>query len=95
MIGQVLELIVDSRIVDKRDIARQAGVQVETLDDVIVLLVQRGYLRLSEESCEEGPSCSGCSTAESCGSTDKLGKALYVTEKGRQYVKSMREKKDE
>jgi len=93
MIGQVLELIVDGRIVDKRDIARQAGVQVETLDDVIDLLVQSGYLRLNEESCAEGPSCSGCSIAESCGSTDKLGKALFVTEKGRQYVKSRREKK--
>ena len=93
MISQVLELIVDGRIVDKREIARQAGVQLETLDDVIDLLCQRGYLRLSEESCTEGPSCSGCSTADSCGSTDKLGKALFVTEKGKQYVKSRREKK--
>ena len=93
MIGQVLELIVDGRIVDKRDIARQAGVQIETLDDVIDLLCQRGYLRISEESCAESPSCSGCSTADSCGSTDKLGKALFVTEKGRQYVEARREKK--
>lgn len=89
----MLELIVDGRIVDKRDIARQAGVQVETLDDVIDLLCQRGYLRVSEESCVESPSCSGCAAADSCGSTDKLGKALFVTEKGRQYVKSRREKK--
>ena len=93
MIGQVLELIVDGGIVNKREIARQAGVQVETLDDVIDLLCQRGYLRLSENSCTESPTCSGCSTADSCGSTDKLGKALFVTDKGRQYVKSRREKK--
>ncbi len=93
MIGQVLELIVEGRIVDKREIARQAGVQVETLDDVIDMLCQSGYLRLSEESCVESSSCSGCSTADSCGSTDKLGKALFVTEKGKQYVKSRKEKK--
>jgi hypothetical protein len=93
VIGRVLELIVDGRIVDKRELARQARVRVETLDDVIDLLCQRGYLRLHEESCVEGPSCSGCSHADSCGSSDKLGKALFVTEKGKQYVKSMREKK--
>lgn len=93
MISKVLELIVDGRIVDKRDIARQVGVQVETLDDIIDLLRQRGYLRLSEESCTESPSCSGCSVADTCGSTDKLGKAVFVTEKGRQYVNSRREKK--
>lgn len=93
MIGRVLELIVDGRIVDKREIARQVGIQVETLDDVIDLLCQRGYLRLNEVSCEESPSCSGCSAADTCGSTDKLGRALFVTEKGRQYVKARREKK--
>ena len=93
MIGKVLELIVDGRIVDKRDIARQMGVQEETLDDIIDLLCQRGYLRLREGSCAESPSCSGCSAADSCGSTDKLGKALFVTEKGKQYVSSRRKRK--
>ncbi len=93
MIGKVLELIVDGRIMERRDIARQAGVQEETLDDIIDLLCQRGYLRLSEGSCAESPSCSGCSAADSCGSSDKLGKALFVTEKGKQYVNSRREKK--
>jgi hypothetical protein len=95
MIGKVLELIVDGRIVDKREIARKAGIQNETLDDVIDLLCQRGYLRLSETSCVESPSCSGCSHADTCGSSDKLGKALFVTDKGRQYVKSRRERKNE
>ena len=93
MIRQVLELIVDSRNIEKQEIARRAGVQVETLDDVIDLLCQHGYLRLSETSCSESPSCSGCSTADSCGSTDKLGKVLFVTKKGRQYVNSRRVKK--
>ena len=91
MIGQVLELIVEGRVVDKREIARQAGVQIETLDDIINLLHQRGYLRLEEASCVESPSCSGCSMADSCGTTDKLGKVLFVTEKGKQYVESRRE----
>ena len=93
MIEKILELIVEGRIVDKRELARQAGVQIETLDDIIDMLCQRGYLRLSETSCSESASCSGCSMSNSCGSFDKLGKALFVTEKGRQYVKSRRDKK--
>jgi hypothetical protein len=93
MIEDVLELIVEERIVDKREIALRVGIQIETLDHVIDLLCQRGYLRLSEMTCNESSSCSGCSQVESCGSADKLGRALFVTEKGRRLVRARREKK--
>jgi len=93
VIRQVLELIVESGIVDKRELASQVGIQVETLDDVIDLLCQRGYLRESEGSCTESPSCSGCSASESCGSSDKLGRTLFVTEKGKQFVRVRREQR--
>ncbi|MBN2231089.1 MAG: hypothetical protein JW779_16005 [Candidatus Thorarchaeota archaeon] len=86
MISKILELIVKGRMTDKREIARQVGVQIETLDDIIDLLCQRGYLRVDVQSCSGNPSCSGCNLADSCGSTDKLGRKLFVTEKGRQYV---------
>jgi hypothetical protein len=93
MIEQVLELIVESGIVDKHELARLVGVQVETLDDIIDLLCQRGYLRENEGNCNENPSCSGCSLAESCGAADKLGRALFVTEKGKQLVRQRKEQK--
>ena len=93
MIEQVLELIVESGIVDKRELARLVGVQIETLDDIIDLLCQRGYLRENEESCTESPSCSNCGQVESCGSADKLGRALFVTEKGKQFVRFRKEQK--
>ncbi len=95
MSERVLELIVEGGLVDKREIAQQAGVQTETLDDIIDLLCNRGYMRMDEQSCSESPSCSGCSVADSCGSTDKLGKAIFVTDKGRQYIKSRRAKHSE
>ncbi len=95
MIDRILELIVEERIVDKREIARQVGIQVETLDDLIDLLCQRGYLRVGEQSCSEDMHCSGCSLADSCGSTDKLGRVLFVTEKAEQYVKARRERGNE
>ncbi len=95
MSERVLELIVEGGFVDKREIAQQAGVQTETLDDIIDLLCNRGYMKIDEQICSESPSCSGCSVANSCGSTDKLGKAIFVTDKGRQYVKSRRAKNNE
>lgn len=91
MIERVLELIVVSRIVNRNDLAREVGVQVETLDHIIELLCQRGYLREEEPSCNENPSCSGCSLEESCGTSDRLGKALFVTEKGKQFVRMRRQ----
>jgi predicted transcriptional regulator len=94
VIEEVLELIVDGKIVDKREIALEAGIQIETLDHVIDLLCQNGYLRLSEMTCQESPSCAGCSHADSCKSSDKLGRALFVTEKGKQFVKARRKKKE-
>jgi hypothetical protein len=94
MSEKVLKLIVESKIVNKKEIARLAGIQLETLDDIIDLLCQRGYLRVNETSCTEHTSCSGCSMADTCTSSDKLGRALYVTEKGRQYVKSRRDKNE-
>jgi hypothetical protein len=93
MIEEVLELIVERGIIDKREIAHQVGIQIETLDHVIDLLCQKGYLQLSEKTCTENPTCSGCSQAESCGSADKLGRALFVTERGKQLVKTRREKR--
>jgi predicted transcriptional regulator len=94
VIEEVLELIVNRGIINKREIAEEIGVQVETLDDVIDLLCQRGYLRMTEKKCSESSSCSGCSLAESCGSADKLGRALFVTDKGKQLVKSRRVKRE-
>ena len=93
MSERVLEIIVERGLVDKQEIAREAGVQSETLEDIIDLLCNRGYMRIDEQSCTESPSCSGCSVADSCGSTDKLGRAIFVTDKGRQYIKSRRGKK--
>ncbi|TFG30221.1 winged helix-turn-helix domain-containing protein [Candidatus Thorarchaeota archaeon] len=94
MIDKILEIIVDEGITSKREIARQVGVQIETLDYMLELLCQRGYLRISDQNCAQGTSCSGCSMAESCGSTDRLGRVLFITEKGRRYVKARRKHND-
>ena len=86
MIKKVLELIVSEGILDKKEIARRAGIQAETLDDVIRLLVERGYLRVEENECDIESSCSGCHNAAGCDIITNTGHVFYVTEKGKAYA---------
>ena len=95
MIDEILELIVEGQITDKREIAKEVGIQIETLNDMIDLLCRRGYLRVGERSCTGSTHCSGCPIADTCGATDKYGRVLFVTEKAKQYVKVRRERKNE
>ncbi len=86
MIKKVLQLIVSEGILDKKEIARRAGIQVETLDDVVRLLVERGYLRVEDDGCDIESSCSGCHNAASCDMMTNTGRVFYVTEKGKAYA---------
>ncbi len=86
MIRKVLQLIVSEGILDKNQIARRVGVQVETLDDIIRLLVDRGLLRVEENNCEVEPSCTGCHSTANCDKSISSSKAFYVTERGRKYA---------
>jgi len=88
VIKKVLQLIVAEGILDKKQIARQVGMQVETLDDIIRLLVERGYLRMESDGCEVESSCSGCHSSAGCDMVTSTGQAFYVTEKGRAYASS-------
>lgn len=95
MIDQILELIVESRITDKREIAKHVGVQLETLDDVIDLLCRRGYLRTGQQNCTQSSHCSGCSMVDSCGSIDRYGIVLFITDKAKKYLQARRKEKHE
>lgn len=86
MIKKVLQLLVREGMLDKNQIARRVGMQVETLDDIIRLLVQRGYLRMEENGCDVESSCSGCHSSAGCDMISKTGQAFYITEKGKAYA---------
>jgi hypothetical protein len=86
MIKKVLQLIVKEGILDKHQIARKAGVQAGTLDDIIRLLVQRGYLRMEENGCDVESSCSGCHSSMGCDIITRVGQVFYVTDKGKAYA---------
>jgi hypothetical protein len=86
MIKKVLQLIVTEGILDKKQIARQVGIQIETLDDIIRLLVERGYLRMETNGCDVESSCSGCHSSGGCDTITNTGQAFYITDRGRTYA---------
>lgn len=86
MIKRVLQLIVTEGILDKKEIARRVGMQVETLDDIIRLLIVRDFLRTEVDGCVESSACSGCHSSAGCDMTNSIGQAFFVTEKGKAYA---------
>jgi hypothetical protein len=86
MIKKVLQLIVSEGILEKSEIARRVGIQIETLDDIIRLLVGRGYLRMEVNGCEVESSCSGCHSSAGCDTITSTGQAFYVTDRGKAYA---------
>lgn len=86
MIKKILKILISRGMLDKNQIAREVGMQVETLDDIIRLLVERGYLRRETNGCDMAASCSGCHAASGCDMVTKTGQVFYVTEKGKAYA---------
>ncbi len=86
MIKRVLQLIVTEGILDKKEIARRVGMQVETLDDIIRLLIERDFLRTEIDDCVESSECSSCHSSPGCEMTNSTGRAFFVTEKGKAYA---------
>ncbi len=86
MIKRVLQLIVSEGILDKNQIARRVGMQVETLDDIIRLLVERGFLRLEVNGCDVESTCSGCHSSTGCETITNTGQAFYITDRGKAYA---------
>ncbi|MHA1948672.1 MAG: FeoC-like transcriptional regulator [Candidatus Thorarchaeota archaeon] len=86
MIKKVMQLIVEERLLSKKEIAHRVGIQVETLDDMIRLLIQRGFLRTEVEGCEPDSACAGCHSAAGCDLVPSGGQTFFVTEKGKTYA---------
>ncbi len=86
MIKRVLQLIVKEGILDKKEIARRIGMQVETLNDIMRLLIERDFLRTEVDDCVESPACSGCHSSAGCDTINSAGQAFFVTEKGKAYA---------
>lgn len=87
MIRRILQLMMKGGMVDKVSISREAGVQPETLDDIIRLLIDRGYLEVEEDGCEASETCSSCESRRSCQIVTS-SRTYHLTERGQQYARS-------
>ena len=86
MLKEIIQQILSGGMKSKQDIAVAIGVQLETLEDMLQLLVKKGMLRTSVCEPINTPACSGCSSSEIGCSSDFLGQAYYVTDRGKRYA---------
>ena len=88
MLKRILQVMLETNMIHKPDLARRVGVQPETLEDMLLMLLDRGLLRLGD--CEElpGDHCTGCPSSAGCHPSHSENKSYYVTEKGKKYAMS-------
>ncbi len=88
LLKRILQIMLHANVITKPELAKRVGVQPETLEDMLKMLLDRGLLRLGD--CEEVTSdhCTGCPSAAGCQPGDTESKSYYVTEKGKKYASS-------
>ncbi|UCE11753.1 MAG: hypothetical protein JSW61_07440 [Candidatus Thorarchaeota archaeon] len=82
MIKEILALIASAEHTLHRDIAKEMGISTETLEDILKLLLRKGFLESPDCTPSERSSCVHCPSAESCASLDDVGTVYYITPKG-------------
>jgi hypothetical protein len=88
VLKKILILLLARNLLYKEEIAENVGVQATTLDDMLLILLQRGFLRVGDCEAQPQSSCSSCPSASGCESQIDSGKAYFVTEKGKRYAES-------
>ncbi|MFX1604150.1 MAG: hypothetical protein ACFFCK_11765 [Promethearchaeota archaeon] len=88
MLKKILQVILHQRIIHKQDLAKTVGVQIETLEDMLRLLVEKEYLKRDDCVEIEDPHCSGCPSVSSCLDEQIATHEYHLTAKGIRYAKS-------
>ena len=86
MLKEIIQQIMSGSMTSKNQIAESLGIQIETLEDMLQLLINKGMLRVSECEQIDQVKCASCPIAESSCNGDVLGQAYYVTERGKRYA---------
>lgn len=86
MIRRLLQALLEPKVMSKGELAKLVGVQPETLDDIIRLLLQRGYLEPEGDACDSSESCSNCDSKGACDVMIEYA-AYRITERGIKYAK--------
>ncbi|MHA1771505.1 MAG: FeoC-like transcriptional regulator [Candidatus Thorarchaeota archaeon] len=77
----------EDRIITTRDLAREVGVQPETLGDILVLLVRQGLIEELATSCDIGDICGSCPMHAACSRNQREGKTFKITKRGVQHIR--------
>jgi hypothetical protein len=88
MLKRILQVMLDQRIIHKQDLAKVVGVQIETLEDMLRLLVEKEYLKRDDCVEIEDTHCSGCPSASSCLDEQIATHDYHLTAKGIKYARS-------
>lgn len=88
MLKRILQIMLDQRIIHKQDLAKTVGVQIETLEDMLRLLVQKEYLKREDCVEIEDTHCSSCPSASSCLDEEIATHDYHLTAKGIRYARS-------
>jgi len=88
MLKRILQVMLDQRIIHKQDLAKIVGVQKETLEDMLRLLVEKEYLKREDCVEIEDTHCSSCPSATSCLDEQIATHEYHLTAKGIRYAKS-------
>lgn len=87
MLKEILQIILSGSMTSKNQIANAIGVQMETLDDMLQLLTDKGMLAVSECDSSNQVKCASCPMADTGCGVGVLGQAFYyVTERGKRYA---------
>ncbi|MHA1958652.1 MAG: FeoC-like transcriptional regulator [Candidatus Thorarchaeota archaeon] len=86
VIKEILALIATSKHALHRDIANEMGISIETLEDILKLLLRKGYLDSADCAPSERSSCVHCPSSGNCGTPEETGLVYYITPKGRKYA---------
>ncbi len=86
MFQVILQSLSSERMIDKNRLAREIGVSVAVLQDMLDLLVARGYLRTDRPTACSTGHCAGCSFVDHCSDPTEGVTYFVLTEKGRRYI---------
>ena len=79
MLHKLIRAIAEGQARSLGDLAKQLGVSVGLIEQMLEDLVRQGYLRLTSMECASG--CAGCPSASACTLTQPV-KTWVLTEKG-------------